>query len=126
MYKLINWELDWADEFTTAGFDIIPSALYYELMEAVSKLSTHPKYKKVWENEEWYFGTNEFHLLSRDEVVETLECAEDVSEDQLKILRNLGLIDIFVEEFEVTSYGISFLSHAWNSLYNYGLLERKL
>lgn len=102
MHKLIIWEIDWADEFDTFGFDIVESEKFFEL-ESILK-----KFVKLGDDpEEYYFGTNEFHRLKPSEVLEILNKAKDVDEESLKVLDKFFKRDSGMCFFDIldTRYG---------------------
>lgn len=96
MYRLILWDNDWADEFTTSGYDIISESEYQEAM--LNLLTCDNALKDKLESYEFYFGTNEYHQFSFDEIVEIFANAKVISEDEADT----------ISKFLGTSYGITF------------------
>lgn len=96
MYRLILWDNDWADEFTTSGYDIISESTYQEAM--LNLLTCDNALKDKLENTEFYFGTNEYHQFSFDEITEIFANAVAISEDDA----------ITLNKFLGMSYGITF------------------
>lgn len=80
MYRLIIWDNCWADEFYTYGFDIISESEYQRAMLVL--LTCDEALKKKLEDNEFYFGTNEFQIFKFENIVEVFEEAEAISEEE--------------------------------------------
>lgn len=96
MYRLIVWDNCWADESSTHGYDIISENKYQKAM--LNLLTCDNALKDKLENLKFYFGTNEFHQLNFNKIVETFADAKVISEDDADL----------INRFLGTSYGITF------------------
>lgn len=83
-YKLLVWDESWADEFSTFGFDIVPEDEYLKTYNALK--SADDDLIEELENNEFYFGTNEFHTFSYDTILHVFKRAATVNEREFDVL----------------------------------------
>ena len=78
-HYLIDTSVDWADEMDVHGFAIMTKEQYKNVRKYVKE-----------QDEDWclgvYLGTNEDTDLTKDEVLDMLECAERISEEDAEFL----------------------------------------
>ena len=78
-HYLIDTTVDWADEMDVHGFTIMTKEQYKNVRKYVKE-----------QDEDWclgvYLGTNEDTDLTKDEVLDMLECAERISEEDAEFL----------------------------------------
>lgn len=103
-YYLVAYNGNYADEFDVYFHQVMTED---ELKEAKNLIS-----KTNWNCEEFYFGTNEWIDVNSSELLGALSKAKKITEDQYKVLSDLGLLsisfgdglnwDTFIEYIEFT------------------------
>lgn len=82
-HYLVKYEGNWADEFNIYFHQIMNEE---ELKEAKELVGTTD-----WEEEEFYFGTNEWMDFSSPELLDALNNAIELNDDQVKALTDLQI-----------------------------------
>jgi len=85
-YYLVTYNGNYADEFDVYFHQVMSEDVLKEVRDLFSKVN--------WDYEEFYFGTNEFIDVSSSELFEALSEAKEITEDQYKVLSDLGLLSI--------------------------------
>ena len=85
-YYLVTYDGNYADEFD----------LYFHTVMDESELDKAKEKVKDWEFEwkECYFGTNEYIEVSGEIIIDCLNNARLLTDNEFKVLSNLGLTDI--------------------------------
>ena len=79
---LIIWDEDWADEFNIFGYEMLFESELNELIKAIESM---PEEERK-EEEEFYFGTNEYLYLSYDEILAKLLEASLLTDEEYSII----------------------------------------
>ena len=85
-YFLVQYDGNYADEFDVYFHMVMSEQELEEAKEAISKTN--------WDWEEFYFGTNEWIEVSTDDLLGCLQTAKEITEEQFKVLDDLGLLSI--------------------------------
>ena len=85
-YYLVRYRGDWADEFGVYFHMVMSGEELNELEDAIASTD--------WDGEEFYFGTNEAIDFSTYELMHFLENAEEITEEQYKVLEELDLLSV--------------------------------
>jgi len=85
-YYLVQYNDNYGDEFDVYFHQVMTEDKLKETKDLISKTN--------WEYEEFYFGTNECIEVSSLELLEALSKAKEITEDQYKVLSDLGLLSI--------------------------------
>lgn len=85
-YYLVTYNGNYADEFDVYFHTVMDEN---ELAQAKGKVEN---WKSEWE--EHYFGTNEYIEVSREEIMECLNGARELTEDEYEVLFQLDLTHI--------------------------------
>lgn len=85
-YYLVRYNGNWADEFDVYFHQVMSEG---ELKEAKDTIAATD-----WNCEEFYFGTNEALDFSTSELMSFLNRAEEITEEQFKVLEELDLLSI--------------------------------
>lgn len=85
-YYLVKYNSNYADEFD----------VYFHTVMDENELAKAKKEVENWEFEwnEYYFGTNESIEVSKEDLLECLEGAREISEDEREVLFQLDLLHI--------------------------------
>lgn len=85
-HYLVTYDGNYADEFD----------VYFHTVMNENELAQAKKKVENWEFEweEYYFGTNESIEVSREEILECLENARELTEDEYEVLFQLDLTHI--------------------------------
>lgn len=85
-YYLVQYDGNYADEFD----------VYFHMVMSETELEEAKEYisKTDWEEEEFYFGTNESIYVNTEELMECLNNASEITPEQYKVLKDLGLTSI--------------------------------
>ena len=82
-YYLVRYEGNWSDEFD----------VYFHTVMDENELTKSKKLVKEWK-QDWYefgFGTNEDLEISKEEILDCLENARELTEDEYEVLFQLDL-----------------------------------
>lgn len=85
-HYIVTYDGNWADEFD----------VYFHTVMDENELTKSKELVKEWE-QDWYefgFGTNEDLEVSKEEILECLENARELTEDEYEVLSRLGLLNI--------------------------------
>lgn len=85
-YYIVRYRGNWADEFNVYFHQVMSDTELAELKDAIASTN--------WNNEEFYFGTNEALDFSTSELLSYLEDAEEINEEQFKVLQELDLLSV--------------------------------
>ena len=85
-YYLVRYNGNWADEFDVYFHQVMSED---ELKEAEDTIAATD-----WDREEFYFGTNEAIDFSTYELINFLNRAEEITEEQFKVLEELDLLSV--------------------------------
>lgn len=85
-YYLVRYNGNWADEFDVYFHQVMSED---ELKEAEDTITATD-----WDREEFYFGTNEAIDFSTYELINFLNRAEEITEEQFKVLEELDLLSV--------------------------------
>lgn len=85
-HYLVQYDGNYADEFDVYFHMVMSETELEEAKDIIGKTD--------WNWEEFYFGTNEYISVSTEELMENLSEAKEITEEQFKVLQELGLIHI--------------------------------
>lgn len=85
-YYLVRYNGNWVDEFDVYFHQVMSED---ELKEAEDTITATD-----WDREEFYFGTNEAIDFSTYELINFLNRAEEITEEQFKVLEELDLLSV--------------------------------
>lgn len=85
-YYLVQCDSNYADEFDIYFHMVMSEQELEEAKEIISKTD--------WDWEEFYFGTNESVDFSTEGLLDCLNGAKEITEEEYKVLDKLGLTDI--------------------------------
>jgi len=85
-YYLVAYNGNYADEFDVYFHQVMTEDELKRAKDLISKTN--------WNYKEFYFGTNESIEVSSSELLEALSEAREITEDQYKVLSDLGLLSI--------------------------------
>lgn len=100
-HYLVAYDGNYADEFDVYFHTVMTEE---ELKQAKEDLNTW----KYNEEREFYFGTNEEIYVIKEELLEFLDCAREITDEENEVLTRLGVDHI--------SFGDRL---NWNSILNY-------
>ena len=96
--KIICAQMDYSDEFDYPIVSVFTEEVQKEILDNIEKIP---------EENEIYFGTNEFLMVSRQTLKTMVEFARDISDEELKVLKrysvtNFGvdIVDYILDEIE--------------------------
>lgn len=85
-YYLVAYDGNYADEFDVYFHEVMSEV---ELEEAKNIIG-----KTNWDYEEFYFGTNEWIDVNKYDLIECLNKARELTDEQYKVLQDLGLCNM--------------------------------
>lgn len=85
-HYLVVYNGNYADEFDVYFHQVMSEEELTRAKDLISKIN--------WDYEEFYFGTNEWIEVNSLELLEDLSNAKEITEDQYKVLSDLGLLSI--------------------------------
>lgn len=85
-YYLVQYKGNYADEFNVYFHQVMSEQELNEAKETIAKTN--------WEYEELYFGTNEWIDGNTTEFLKNLDLAEEITEEQFKVLEELDLLSV--------------------------------
>ena len=86
-HYLVQYEGNYADEFDIYFHQVMTEDELERAKDLISKAD--------WDDEEeFYFGTNEWIEVDSSELLEALSSAKEITEDQYKVLSDLDLLSI--------------------------------
>ena len=83
---LVKYDGNYADEFGVYFHFVMSDKELKEAKEVIEKID--------WNEEQFWFGTNEEIYVSSGELLDALNHAVEITEDQYKVLVDLGVADI--------------------------------
>jgi hypothetical protein len=85
-YYLVRYTGNWAEEFDVYFHMVMSGKELNEIKDVIASTD--------WYREEFYFGTNEALDFSTYELMSFLENAEEITEEQYKVLEELDLLSV--------------------------------
>lgn len=85
-YYLVQYSGNYADEFDIYFHTVMSEDELKEAKKTISNTS--------WEYEEFYFGTNESIDISTYDLIQNLNNAKELTEEQYNVLTDLGITNI--------------------------------
>ena len=83
---LVQYNGNYADEFDVYFHSIMTEEQLEEAKGLIQKVD--------WDEEEFYFGTNEYIDVSSSELLRNLNKAKEITDEQFKVLEDLGISHI--------------------------------
>ena len=80
---LVQYNGNYADEFNVYFHSIMTEEQLEEAKGLIQKIG--------WNEEEFYFGTNEYIDVSSSELLRNLNEAKEITDEQLKTIQDLGI-----------------------------------
>lgn len=109
MFFIIDKRMDWADEISFDGITVLSEKMLKKLKDVAEKLDDDFC-------EEHGIGSNEDIIVTKENIIRSLDSAKEISTEEFEMLENLGIIwDRFLsgEDF----YEGSFSSYAGALVY---------
>lgn len=107
---LVVWNDDWADEFNIFGYEILSEARIQRFIKAIESMSE----EELNEEEEFYFGTNEYIYYTYKDMLEKLQEATLLTDSEYNTIIKL---------FGGRSKGQYFFDVVYDELVDRGYLE---
>lgn len=85
-YYLVQYDGNYADEFDVYFHMVMSEDELAQVKKAIGKTN--------WKEEEFYFGTNEYIQVSTEGLLDCLNEAKEITEEEYKVLDKLGLTNI--------------------------------
>ena len=85
MFFIIDKRMDWADEISFDGITVMSEKILKKLKDVAEKLDDDFC-------EEKGIGSNEEIIVTKENIIRSLNSAKEISMEEFKMLKNLGII----------------------------------